>query len=110
MVHTYTFRLFSLGFHIPENSTEVSISYTTTQVAANEFLERLARQIVTHVIQEWLFGNSDTIEENICIPTLRAHLMNRGEIDLAQWIEQFDALSIHSLGSTIGTSVWIILQ
>ena len=112
------FRLFSNtleaaflpGMHGPESSTEIIISYDRNVVADNNFLERVARSVLTYSVVNWFQSNMQRIDNSISIDSYRGYLLTHDLNDIADWVGHYSDVSLHNLGSSNEAHLWIIFQ
>ena len=118
MVHSYMFRLFPNtleaaflpGMNGPESSTQIIISYDQNVVEDNDFLERVARSLITYAVVNWFRNDMGRIENEIRLSSYRGYLLTHGHNDIADWVGLYNDCSLHNLGSPHEAQLWIIFQ
>ena len=107
MTHVYRFEMMSNQDATP---LEVLISYTSQSILPNDSLERLARMLIAQSVTSWLMGDGDLIDDYVSLNVLKGHLQASNQTAIADWLDNFSDLSMHSLNEQPWTCIWIILS
>ena len=111
MIHIYRFMLFPDAREPaiqPRSGTEVILSYTPVSILPNDSLEEIARVLITQAIVGWLTGEGDQLDYYISPNVLKNNLLIENLHELANWVNNFNDVSLHNLNDQQWTCVWIV--